>query len=72
VTQGPRCWFFLFLVGGLLSLTACSMGYRVQTHPDPDARLGAMRKTLESLPNQPQAPAENPEPELKGKQKEQR
>ena len=72
MTRGPRRWFVPVLVAGLLGLTACSTGYRVQTHPDPDARKEAMRKTLESLPNQPQAPAESPEPELTGKKKEQR
>lgn len=73
MTRGTRIWwFFPFVVVGLLGLAACSTGYRVKTHPDPEARMGAMRKTLESLPNQPQTPAENQESDLKDKKKEQR
>jgi hypothetical protein len=42
------------VLAGLCGLTACNTRYRVQTHPTPDARLKAMRQTLERLQTTPE------------------
>lgn len=47
-----RAWPLAVLVAGLCFLSACGSGPRVKTHPDPETRLKAMRKAIESLPDE--------------------
>ncbi len=58
-----------FLLAGLLGVSACSLQPRVKTHPDPEDRIKAMRKTLESLQNERETPQAQDQDKTQKKEK---
>ena len=52
-----RRWAVAVFMIGVIAVGGCTHMTRIKTHPDPDERAAAMRKSLERLKQQP-APTE--------------